>query len=217
MKAFQTFSRDLDLFSDPAAVFVNEADSNPKENLWTEDSGLDTLEDLFVNNDLDTLDDLLVNDDPFVSDIDESDLTEQISNANDLLATDYNLLVDNSDNCGFMTSPPSRNRARSGVCRNPDDELSDAITTDAQIKRYWCSESGFLAFGNIPVCKKSFSPTRPSEDVLQDRYGIFNEAPLGAGRSVFVHLEFCILSKFDSFQFQIGYSSHVCPKKDVQV
>lgn len=148
---------------------------------------------LFSTTDLAALDqiDLNISDDAFPSDTDDDFpldddpfLVNEIQFPNDLDVdvTDPNLLAadDHALSCSALTvsSSPARNRARSDACPPQGPQETPLtyldVTTDENVKKYWCSKQDPVAFGNIPVCllpkgyalPSSMTPWRDIEFVL---------------------------------------------------
>ena len=121
---------------------------------------------------------------------------------NDDMYSDFAIATDTPYDCPFLPQAMTRMHTRAESCTNPDTSQGDMIqqgpevTTADQVEEYWCSASGEIGFGNIPVCDRSqraIAPlVRPSELGLEaDGIPPPSSRPLG-----FKNLGWCSLRKF---------------------
>lgn len=81
-----------------------------------------------------------------------------LSNPNNNISPGLAIATDTFYDC---PAPPTRMHARENSCADPDTsqgataQQRPVITTSDQVEEYWCSASGKIGFGNIPVCDQS--------------------------------------------------------------
>ena len=156
--------------------------------LMTGPSSCDDVDIFSSNNDL-TFDEV------------ESNLSDGLftneagSDIGDNLFDDF-LAVDDSSCPSSFTLSRRRIRIRSDSCSatqsgsNPERYLD--VRTDEDVKKYWCSESNYAGFSNIPVCNILIGAKFPSNAFLHPDLE-FSEVPAG-----FLTLTQCRISKFYS-------------------
>jgi hypothetical protein len=117
---------------------------------------------------------------------------------------DTNLIADIADDCAFISSPASRIRARADSCPGQSQAPFLDVQTDDDVKKYWCSESKFVGFGNIPVCKNHIYGENPGGVTMDPTIdGVRFETP------GFRYLPFCTPSMFIPFLHRpISSASH---------
>jgi hypothetical protein len=141
----------------------------------------------------------------FIPDFDGLDLgTPDESYIEDFQTMDASFLADSADDCGSIFSRASRIRARANVCSSQSQAPYLDVQTDEDVKRYWCSESMFDKFANIPVCKKNIPGLNPSDRTMTTT--IDGVSILAPG---FHYLPFCTPSRFiPSLHRSISFTSH---------
>lgn len=131
-----SFCEDLNFFSSNNDISFDEIEPNLSNGLFSESSESNIDDDLFVTDDLLNV--------------------EQASSPTESVHDEFFAAADDASKCSSF-SPSRKIRARSAAAdscsTNPERYLD--VRTDEDVKKYWCSESGFLGFANIPVCNLS--------------------------------------------------------------
>lgn len=176
LDSFEFADTDLSDLNAKNMFLDDNSEANPTNDLFDNDSEFDTT--AYSWNDVD------------------------LSAPNDDMYADFAIATDTPYDCPSPPRAMTRMYARSESCTNPDTSLGEpmqqrpAITTADQVEEYWCSASGEIGFGNIPVCDRSqraIAPlVRPSELGLEaDGIPPPSSRPLG-----FKNLGWCSLRKF---------------------
>lgn len=166
--------------------FCEDLNLFPSNN--NDDISFDAIEPSFSDNLFSGNSESNVDDDLFATD---DSLNTEIPLPND--SVDH-VSADDHPNCSASSTLSRRIRARLDSCpaNPPSKERYLDVRTDEDVKKYWCSETGLLGFGNIPVC--NLLPTAEKTSVPKG-WTDFQTSPPPV---VFYILPLCRMSKFIS-------------------